>query len=185
MGFQEIVSLDCDTTISLGGVNKKTGKANPKSVEGFYLGAKTVADAKKKSGVSYIHIFLTDKGNLGVWGKTNMDNKLNGLTPGFLTRVTHTGMQSTPNGDMYVYKVELDKSQSTDLSGLPQTGFSPANEETSYEDEPALDEEEAALDEVPVSRPSLSQRPTAQAPDAARQAKVQALLAGKGVRKTA
>jgi len=184
MAFEEIKSLDCDTTISLGGTNKKTGKKNPTQIEGYYLGSRTVADQKKKSGVSYIHVLQTKDGNTGVWGKTNLDNKMKSVTPGFMIRITQSGMQSTPNGDMYLYKVEVDKENTVDVAGLNDANNSDADNAADYEaeEEAGLDEDEAPADEVPVSRPSPSQRPTANAPDAARQAKVQAMLAGKGRR---
>lgn len=183
MAFEEIRSLDCDTTISLGGVNKKTNKKNPTQIEGYYLGSRTVADQKKKSGISYIHVLQTKDGNVGVWGKTNLDNKMKSVTPGFMIRITQSGMQATPNGDMYLYKVEVDKENTVDVAGFNADA---SNDESAddyeAEEETGLDEDEAPADEVPVSRPSNAQRPTAQAPDAARQAKVQAMLAGKGRR---
>jgi hypothetical protein len=108
MAFQKITSLDADTTISLGGFNKKLKKDNPTCIEGYYLGNKTVPDAKKKSGVSYIHFFQTPKGNVGVWGKTDMDKKLAQADNGTMIRVTHSGMKTTLNGEMYVYTVEAD-----------------------------------------------------------------------------
>lgn len=116
MGFTEIVSLEADQTISLGGSNRKTGKKNPTSVEGYYLGSKQVQDAKKQSGKSYIHIFQTPKGNLGVWGKTDMDRKLLNCTPGTMLRISHTGMRPTKNGEMYVYKVEQDQDNTIEVS---------------------------------------------------------------------
>lgn len=116
MAFQEIVSLEADQTISLGGSNRKTGKKNPNSVEGYYLGSKQVQDAKKQSGKSYIHIFQTPKGNLGVWGKTDMDRKLLNCTPGTMLRISHTGMRATKNGEMYVYKVEQDQDNTIEVA---------------------------------------------------------------------
>lgn len=202
MAFQELKTLDADTTISLGGVNRKTNKANPTKIEGYYLGSKTVADQKKKSGVSYIHILQTPKGNVGVWGKTNLDNKLKGVTPGFMVRITQNGMQKTPNGEMYLYKVELDKDNSVDVSDLsanhndggyvadsevqPGGDLGYTDDATFGEDDQDLDQDATPPDEVTPQRPAANARPTATAPDAARQAKVQAMLAGKGgARKTA
>lgn len=118
MGFQEVTSLDAETTIRLGGVDKKTGKKCPTTAEGYYLGAKVIDSPKSKSGKASLHIFSTPKGNLGVWGKTNMDQKLKTVTPGTMTRITFTGMQPTKNGEMYVYKVETDGENTIDVSAL-------------------------------------------------------------------
>ena len=116
MGFQELNGLDADVTISLGGVNRKTGKPNPVKVEGYYLGKKSIPDNKKKSGVSYIYFFQTDSGNVGVWGKTDMDKKMSVAQLGTMMRITSTGKRPTPNGDMYTYKVEGDPENTIDVT---------------------------------------------------------------------
>ena len=115
MAFQEVASLDAEVTISLGGVNRKTGKKNPTSVEGYYLGSRTV---ENKKGESKIHFFQTQKGNIGVWGKTDSDRKLAGIEPGTMTRISFDKMQATPNGEMYKYKVEVDSANTIDVAGL-------------------------------------------------------------------
>lgn len=188
MAFKEKISLEADVTISLGGVNKKTGKANPKQVEGYYLGRKQVVDNKKKSGFSYIYFFQTAKGNIGVWGKTNMDNKMADTQTGVMTRITFDKMQPTPNGDMYVYKVECDHDNIIDVGTLAESEQADSTyddgtagyAEDGEEEERDADEDEAPVDEIKPARTAA--RPTATAPDAARQAKVQALLNGKGRR---
>ncbi len=116
MAFKEVVALECDTTIALGGVNRKTGKKNPTSIEGYYLGSKEVVDKKQKSGLAYIWIFQTENGNVGVWGKTNLNRKLSACTPGTMVRASFDKMVSTPNGDMYSYKVEVDADNTIEVS---------------------------------------------------------------------
>lgn len=115
MGFREVVSLDAEVTIGLGGVNKKTGKKNPTSIEGYYLGSRSV---EGKKGESKIHFFQTSKGNVGVWGKTDSNRKLGGVTPGTMTRISFDKMQDTPNGEMYKYKVEVDGENTIEVGGL-------------------------------------------------------------------
>jgi hypothetical protein len=156
MAFKTVVSLDADVTVSLGGTNKKTNKKNPTQIEGYFLGSKKVADKKKKDGISFIHIFQTDKGNVGVWGKTNMDRQLINVNPGTMTRVTFQKMRATPNGDMYVYEVAIDEdnviepptaTDSADASsddsddGASYGGDDPAAEDDGQEDS---DEQEAS-----------------------------------------
>lgn len=118
MGFTEVSSLDADVTIALGGKNKKTGKSNPKSIEGYYLGTRKVESKKGKNGLASLHFIQTSEGNVGVWGKTDLDRKLASVTPGTMIRATHTGMQATPNGEMYKYKVEVDSDNTIDVAGL-------------------------------------------------------------------
>lgn len=173
--FKEVAALDADTTISLGGVNKKTNKKNPVTVEGYLLGAKEVADAKKKSGISYLYILSTPEGNLGVWGKTNMDKKLKGVKPGTMVRITHTGFQATPNGEMYTYKVEQDSTNVIDVDGL-EAPAAPSGYNDDSVIETALDEDPTPVDEVRPAYNSKPAAPAAQPPSAAKQAAVQALL---------
>jgi hypothetical protein len=109
MAFQEVNSLDADVTIALGKVDKTTGKPFPKEIEGYYLGSRSVAN---KRGDSKLHFFQTAKGNVGVWGTTDLDRKLGQVTVGSMTRATSTGTKPTPNGDMYTYRVEVDKDNS-------------------------------------------------------------------------
>lgn len=182
MAFKEVNDLSCET-ISLGGVNKATGKPHPKQIEGYYLGKRQVEDKKKKkSGFSYIYVFQTAKGNLGVWGKTDLDRKMGSAEVGAMTRVTQNGTTPTPNGPMYKYKVEIDSENTIEVLDA-NSASGEAEEATSNaggyadEEESSLDDD-GALDEVIPSAPAR-RAAAAVAPDAARQAKVQALLNSK------
>jgi hypothetical protein len=169
MGFKEIQDLNADTTISLGGVNKKTNKPNPTKVEGYYLGKRQVESKKAKSGYAYLYIFQTPKGNLGVWGKTDLDRKMTAAVPGTMIRITQSGMLSTPNGDMYKFKVEVDSENTIEVSeSLDSTLADRAEEEQSYEDDVQEDSTEAYEDVASDNHVALSA--------SERQAKVQALL---------
>lgn len=119
MAFREVQDLSADLTISLGGTNRKTGKKNPTRVEGYYLGKREVNDTKKKSGKSYIYFFQTPNGNIGVWGKTDMDRKMSAVTIGAMTFIEFDKMQPTPNGDMYKYKVGVDLDNTIEVDTLP------------------------------------------------------------------
>ena len=113
MSFQEVSSLDADVTVALGKTDKKTGKPYPKQAEGYYLGNRVV---KNKRGDSTLHFLQTGKGNLGVWGTTDLDRKLAQVAPGTMVRITSTGTKATPNGDMYTYKVESDKTNTIEVA---------------------------------------------------------------------
>ena len=120
MAFKTVTDLSADTTISLGGTNRKTGKKNPDSIEGYYLGSRQVEDKKKKSGVSYLYTFQTAKGNVAVWGKTDLDIKMRSVAVGTMVRASHVGMKPTPNGEMYKYKVEIDDENTIEVQGTPE-----------------------------------------------------------------
>lgn len=176
MSFKEVVDLDCESTISLGGRDKKTGKANPTQLEGYFVGSKKTKSTRAKSGFSNLHIFQTENGNIGLWGKTDLDRKMLSVTPGSMTRVTQSGSVPTPNGDMYKYKVEVDASNKIDVGSLESSESASGSDEESYDEESG--EDDTISDEVSPSRASAPKRPIA-APDASRQAAVQALLKGR------
>lgn len=173
MAFTEVQDLDSDKTTALGGFNKTTGKANPTKAEGYFIGSKDVASKKARSGFAKLHILQTEDGKLGIWGKTDLDRKMQGVTPGTMVRITQNGKQATPNGDMYKYKVEVDASNTIEVNvGTANR----ANEDTSdAPDSEELVEEEEVLDEPTPTRASKPAR-AATPPNAADQAKVQALL---------
>lgn len=176
MAYEELPDLDASETIALGGVNKKTGKPNPSKIEGYFIGTRTIESAKSKTGVCSLHIFQTPKGNVGVWGKTNLDQKLKGVTPGFCLKVEFTGMKETKNNPMYTYKVSIDKSNKIDISSIESPTSTDAD--TAYSsgevDDTDLGDDDVQTDVIQPSRPQAP--PRASAVDADRAAKVNALL---------
>lgn len=184
MAFTEVMDLDCDVTTALGGRNKKTGKANPTNVEGYYLGSKTVESPRSKSGKAQLHILQTATGNLGVWGKTDLDRKMLSVSPGAMIRITQSGTVPTPNGDMYKFKVEVDSENTIEVA-LPPAVIAEESEEyvaaattdDGYEEAAVDEEDEETLDEVAPAR-AVAPKKAVATPDAARQAKVKALLSG-------
>ncbi len=176
MGFTEVTSLDAEVTIALGGVNRKTGKKNPTEAEGYFLGSKKVESKKAKSGFAYIHILQTPKGNLGIWGKTDMDRKFAQVTPGTMIRVSFAKMVPTPNGEMYQFKLEVDKTNSIEVGDLNAGSANAEDEETTSYSSGGGDDEEAMTEDD-------EDEDAAQALALAaleRKNKVQALLNGKG-----
>jgi hypothetical protein len=167
MAYKQIQDLDTETTISLGGVNKKTGKKNPTSIEGYFLGKKEVESKKSKNGKAFLYTLQTEKGNVGVWGKTDLDRKMSAVSEGTMIRITQSGMKATQNGDMYKFTVEVDDENTIEVAA-------PKISASSDDDEPSLDEDEE-IDSYE------SEESTQQAAllAAERQAKVKALLAKK------
>lgn len=190
MAFEEVQSLDCDVTTALGGSNRKTGKTNPTKIEGYYLGTRSVDSPKSKTGKANLHIFQTAKGNVGVWGKTDLDGKMRSAILGAMTRATFTGMRASKNGEMYVYKVEIDKSNAISVaapeefveedsySSTETSSFASKEEGSSEEDFFA---EEASDEVVPVAPSSPLKK--AAAPSAERQAQIQAMLQSRSAKR--
>jgi len=141
MAFKELADLDCEVTTALGGLNKRTNKPNPTSIEGYYIGSRKVPSKKSSTGFANIYVFQTAEGNVGVWGKTNLDSKMSNVTPGHLTRVTYVGMQETKNNPMYKYKVEVDSENTIEVAAA-NSGASDEGDDESYSGYDSDDEEE-------------------------------------------
>src|SRR5271169_2495266 len=105
MAFREVASLDAKDTVALGKKDKQ-GNPYPKQAEGYFLGSRKVDSSR---GDSVLHFLQTSDGNLGVWGTTDLNRKLGQVTPGAMIRITSTGTKETPKGEMYTYRVEVDK----------------------------------------------------------------------------
>lgn len=178
MAFKEIASLDADNVTPLGGLNRKTGKANPKSKEGYYLGNRKVESKKSKTGFALIHYFQTPKGTEGVWGKTDMDRKLASVTPGTMIRVSFDKMQATPNGEMYKYKVEVDSENTIEVA-TGSSGSADNYSSASNDDEDGGTSSYSAANEEEDEENNYEAEEAVQAAAlnaAERKAKVQALL---------
>lgn len=179
--FTTITDLDCSKTTSIGGVDRKSGKKNPSQIEGYYIGTRQVASPKAKTGFSALHVFQTPEGNVGVWGKTNLDQKMTSVTPGAMTRVSFIGMQETKNNPMYKYKVEVDASNTIEVAAVSNNagdGETNDSSDAGY-DEPAAgdlySDDEPAADVVEYNR-GAAKAPQAAPPSAAQQKRVQELL---------
>lgn len=116
MALKEIVTLDAEVTIALGGLNTKTKKKNPEHAEGYYLGSRSVSSPRSKTGFALIHFLLTPKGKLGIWGKTDLDKKLARVKPGSRTVIDFSGMISMPNGSMYTFRVSSDDDDTVEVA---------------------------------------------------------------------
>lgn len=183
MAFKEVVDLDCDRTTALGGVNKATGKKNPTKVEGYFIGSKDTPSKKSRNGIAKLHIIQTAEGNLGVWGKTDLDRKMASTPAGAMVRITQNGTVPTPNGDMYKFKVEVDLDNTIEVNFGNNTAATSEGAEGEPEpaEEPAFEASEEETEEeeyVAPARPVAPARAAVPA-DAARRAKVAALLGGK------
>jgi hypothetical protein len=172
MGLTEVVSLEAEVTYSLGKLNKKTGKTDPKSVEGYYLGKRTV---ETKLGDSSIHFFQTEKGNVGVWGTTDLNRKLSNVKPGTMTKAEFAGMKPTPRGDMRSFKVFQDKENTIEVSVEPAPAqYADELENGSTYNENHEDEQDNSGYEAPSY--TVATVNNVQVSAAERQARVQALF---------
>lgn len=178
MAFKTVSSLDADNTVSLGKRDKKTGKLGPNSAEGYYLGNRVV---QTNLGPSTLHFLQTPKGNLGVWGSTDMNRKLGAVDAGTMVRITAAGERPSKKGNpMKVFTVEFDTENTIEVQvSASQPAEDVNNNDTGYgtdgsggdgsEDESTEDYEAPAYNPPPK---------TQQLSAAERKAKVDALLKG-------
>lgn len=174
MSFKAVQSLDAETTTALGGINKQTRKANPTTVEGYYLGTRQVDSKKSKSGKADIHFLQTPKGNLGVWGKTDLDRKIRTVPVGTMVRVSVLPDKvPTPNGDMYKFLVELDDTNVIEVGDLNSAYNAAGAEGDDSIDQDDLDPaSEPEIEDVPLAASKVA------AEAAAKADRVQSLLNG-------
>lgn len=175
MAYEKVVDLSTDTVHKLGGVDAKTGKKNPISIEGYYLGCRMV---KSENGESTIHVFQTPKGNEGIWGSADTNTKLGNVTPGTMTNVVFKAKIKIGGGKTKnTFDVFVDNEQTIEVAGKGFNRNSAA--EDSYEASDDTTEEYTSDD---ADEEDAGQEVAAQlaADSAARAAKVQSLLNGKG-----
>lgn len=171
MAYQTKFDGSTDKTIKLGGAG------NPSSLEGYFLGSK---DTQSDFGPGKLHIFQTEEGTVGVWGKTRMNGLLTKDLIGQMVLVSFTGMvppSKKGRQPSYGYKVQHDPSNVIDTSGVnlkAATASDDDSESESYDSEGSTEtfEEEAPVVHAPPKAPA---RP-ASTPSAERAAQVQALL---------
>lgn len=113
MAYEKVVDLSTDTVVKLGGVDNKTNKPNPTSMEGYYLGFRSV---KSDTGTSLIHVFQTPKGNQGVWGTADLNSKLGTIALGTQTLVEYKGKKKLAGGKTkHMYDVSRDPENVIDV----------------------------------------------------------------------
>ena len=175
MAFKTVSDLNTDNAIALGGYNKKLKKENPTTITGYFIGSKEIDSAMSKTGKAKLHVFQTATGNVGVWGKTDLDRKLD-LTPsGALTRVTFDGFQEIKGKNpMYKYKVEVDSDNTIEVAA-PTTTFEAASDDQAYA-YGSDDDGEDDVDAIPLPAARAPSNP-ARTPSADHQARVDALVA--------
>src|ERR1700679_1176128 len=142
MAFKKKTDLSSDTTVQVGGVDNKTGKPNPKSLEGYFLGTREVTTAYGKAKV---HVFQTEHGNVSYFGKTNSNRLLDDPElVGQMVRLTFTGMAKPQPGKAPAYKFELehDPDNTIDVSTVDTSSQSEEPEEEHNSEEEASEAEQ-------------------------------------------
>lgn len=176
MAFQTKPKLNAETAVVLGGKDD-AGKSRPRTLEGYFLGTRITPDSGY--GPGKLHIFQTKDGNVGVWGKTDLNNQLTSELTGACLRVTFTGMSNPKKGRRpgYLYQVEVDYDNKIDVSGI-NVNAAPEEEPNYGDDDNDVDADafESPEEETPPQR-VVSPKQAAQVPTNSRKAELEAKLA--------
>lgn len=147
MARKKVLDLDADSTIKF----EKKGQ----QFEGYYIGSKKV---KSDYGMSSLHVFQCDDGNIGMWGSSKLDAKLANVPLGHMTYVTYEGKVKIPGGKtMHKYDVDFDDELSIDVAGI-QVNFQQSEEPS--EDESG-DGAEAAEASAPAEEEEIDEQEAA------------------------
>lgn len=140
MAFKEVLDLNADTTRKLDNVGDKES--------GYYLGFRT---NETPFGVSRLHIFKNDKGNVGIWGSAQLDEKLSRIEPGTMTQVKFEGKETLKGGrTLKKFKVLSDAENTIDVAAVvAESEDSIAAEASSEQYSEVEDTGEEISDEAP------------------------------------
>jgi hypothetical protein len=178
MAYQKVRALEADVTYALGKLNKKTGKTDPKMVEGYYLGTRLV---ETPLGDSTLHYFETQSGVVAVWGATKLNSGLSQVKLGNMTRVEFVGVGKPSKGKQgaRLFDIQQDPDNSIEVLPAGET-LASSNVEDIQQDEG--DEPETRYSETSEDDEDNSAVIAAQAV-ADRKAAVLAQLKAKGLKK--
>lgn len=131
MAFEEIQTLNAEKAVRIGDTEADNdGKTETLGeLTGYYLGYKSTPNRINPKGKPVrLHIFSVEGKNIGVWGATVMDSKLDGVAApsnpaatsdgtALLVRVAYTGkLPKNPNKPGYQapknFSVQVDKTKS-------------------------------------------------------------------------
>lgn len=112
MNRKEVVRVEADTLVTLGKINKVTGKPYLKQLEGYLIGHTALTGLHIKDAV--VWFIKTNKGNVGLYGRIDLNRKLQLVTAGTYVRITSIGLNE--QGTIYLYKVEYDSANTIELN---------------------------------------------------------------------
>lgn len=158
MAYEKVTDLSTDTVFALGNEKDKLPE-----IEGFYLGARKVNTA---NGESFIHVFQTSKGNVGIWGTKKLNDNLTTDSIGSMMLVVYKNKVKIAGGKtQHTYEFNIDREQTITVPKL-----SAGSAVNVAQDVDAPDQDDSANDD--------DQQQALLMQAAERKAKVEALLRG-------
>lgn len=177
MEWIEAPELNSSNIVKLGGKDPKTGKLNPASLEGYYLGKSSFQSKFNPNKTVWSYAFQTATGIKGLIGVGNLDRKMNDdsiVQLGRKVLVTFTGTVDTGKGNpMNTFSV---KSKPHDVIDVTAPFGSSADKDSQTQDSQDEDSEEEYGD--PAEDEEASQQTALMAAEKAKatKAKIEALL---------
>ncbi len=155
--------------VSLGGINKKTGKKNPTELEGYYIGSEPRPNKFNLAIPKNFYKFQTQAGLVGLYASAGIDQTMKSAVVGRMTKIVATGetLDTGKGNPMKVYEVMQDRTNNIDVDSSWAAPTTDAAEET----EESFGEPEAASYAPPSPPPRA-----ATVPSADRQARINAML---------
>lgn len=141
-------------SITLGGVDKKSGKQNPTQLEGFYIRKEEKPNKFNPGKPQAFYVFETKEGPVGLFGKAGIDREMKKANLGVMTKVVDTGkLLDTGKGNpMRVFEVYQDSTNTIDPESVAApTSEEPVGDEPEIEDE--YEQEDAAYQTAIVHAP--------------------------------
>ena len=196
MAFQDFSNPRPEKWVTLGGRNKETGKLNPTSAKGYYLGSFESQNKFNKDKKNVNLVLMTPQGLLGLTAPSHLVKKMkenetnlakrNVDVRGLMVEISFVGEQDVGKGNpMKLFKVGFDPEN---RGSAELTLLSEESESNYSDDEPSEDDYEAGGVDFPTDAeeesygavaeyvaPVIQQNVAASAKE--RAAKVQALLA--------
>lgn len=184
MAFQDFSNPRPEKWVTLGGRNKETGKPNPTTAKGYYLGSFESQNKFNKDKKNTNLVLMTPQGLLGLTAPSHLVKKIkenetnlakrNIDARGLMVEISFVGEQDVGKGNpMKLFKVGFDPENrgSSELTLLTEESETGSDEESDYVGPDSYDQVAEQEEEQPVVQAAQLAQSAKE-----RAAKVQALL---------
>lgn len=151
MAYETKFDGSTDSTIKIGADN------NPTTLEGYFLGTKTIPSQTKGFKDSSLHIFQTPDGVIGAWGTTYLDRLLTEDLKGMKCLVEFTGMiapKKRGQRPAYGYKVQFDRG---DMISIDHVNLNAPKREALESDDGGGEDEDTSFETETFEEPPKRQ----------------------------
>jgi hypothetical protein len=178
MAFKKVTSLDVDKVYKIGPGQDKEGQNNPRKLEGYFMGSRTVVT---DTGSSKIHVLQTPKGQIGFWGSADTNSKLAQVNRGTMVLVEFVEKRKLAGGkSKNIFDVSVDTDNTIEVAGATDSGVPEGTDDYQDNSDDSEDSYESVEQEYDSQPTAALQTKSA----ASRKAEVEAILKKGSARKT-